>query len=110
MKNNGEWDDIVELLAFLSMIDIRIELWTDIKDSALYLIIGYANNQNVIKLFYSNWCHYLPLIPSSNNNLISRKNKLIKGKKIKLLEILPKDSGILLSKSEVHGLIFLKIS
>ena len=80
MKNNGEWGGIVELLAFSSMIDIRIELWTDIKDSALYLTIGYANNQNVIKLLYSNWCHYSPLIPS-DNNLISRKNKLIKGKK-----------------------------
>ena len=62
------------------MIDIRIELWTDIKDSAPYLTIGYANNQNFIKLLYSNWCHYSPLI-LSNNNLISRKNKLIKGKK-----------------------------
>ena len=26
MKNNGEWGGIVELLAFSSMIDIRIEL------------------------------------------------------------------------------------
>ena len=105
-ENNGEWGGIVELLAFSSMIDIRIELWTDIKDSAPYLTIGYANNQNVIKLLYSNWCHYSPLIPS-DNNLISRKNKLIKGKKIsKLPKISPKDSRIPLSKTEVHKLIF----
>ena len=81
MKNNGEWSGIVELLAFSSMINIRIDLWTDINDSAPYLTIGYANNKNVIKLFYSNWCYNSPLIPSRNNNLISRKNKLIKGKK-----------------------------
>ena len=62
------------------MIDIRIELWTDIKDSAPYLTIEYVNSQNVIKLLYSNWCHYSPLIPS-DNNLISKKKKLIKGKK-----------------------------
>ena len=49
------------------MIDIRIELWTDIKDSAPYLTIEYANNQNVIKLLYSNWWHYSPLIPSDTN-------------------------------------------
>ena len=73
MKNNGEWGGIVELLAFSSMINIRIELWTNIKDSSPYLTIGYAINQNVIKLLYSNWCHYSPLIPS-DNNLISRKN------------------------------------
>ena len=72
MKIIGEWGGIVELLTFSSMIDIRIELWTDIKESALYLTIGYANNQNVIKLLYSNWCRYSPLIPS-DNNLISRK-------------------------------------
>ena len=36
------------------MIDIRIELWTDIKDSAPYLTIEYVNSQNVIKLLYSN--------------------------------------------------------
>ena len=54
MKNNGEWGGIVELLAFSSMIDIRIELLTDINDSAPYLTMGYANNQNVIKLLYSN--------------------------------------------------------
>ena len=81
MKNNGEWGGIVELLPFSSMIDIRIDLWTDINDSAPYLTIGYSNNQNVIKLLYSNWFHYSSLIPSSNNNLITRKNKLIKGKK-----------------------------
>ena len=67
MKNNGEWGGMVEFLAFSSMIDIRIELWTDIKDCAPYLTIGYANNQNAIKLLYSNWCHYSPLIPSDNN-------------------------------------------
>ena len=82
------------------MIDVRIELWIDIKDSVPYLTIGYANNQNVIKLLYSNWCHYSPLIPSSINILIPRKNKLIKGKKIlKLPEILPNDSGNPLGKS-----------
>ena len=72
MKNNGEWGGIVELLAFSSMIDIRIEHWTNIKDSAPYLTIGYANNQNIIKLLYSNWWHYSPLNPS-DNSLISRK-------------------------------------
>ena len=64
---------IVELLKFLSMIDIRIKLWTNINDSVPYLAIRYAYNQSVIKLLYSNWCHYSPLIPSSNNNSISRK-------------------------------------
>ena len=89
------------------MIDVRIELWIDINNSIPYLTIEYANNQNVIKLLYSNWCHYSPLIPSSINILIPRKNKLIKGKKtLKLPEILSIDSGIPLSKSEVHGLIF----
>ena len=89
------------------MIDIRIELLTDINDSAPYLTKRYANNKNVIKLLYSNWCHYSSLIPSSNN-LILRKNKLIKEKNLKLLEILPKDSGIPLSKSEVHELTLKK--
>ena len=84
MKNNRKkFGGIIMLLAFSSIIDIRIELWIDIKDSAPYLLIGYANNQNVIKLLYSNWCHYSPLIPSKNN-LISRKNKLIKGKNIEV--------------------------
>ena len=58
-----------------------MELWTDISDSAPYLIIGYANKQNFIKLLYSNWCHYSPSIPISSNSLITRKNNLIKGKK-----------------------------
>ena len=40
MRNNGEWGGIVELLAFSSMIDVKIELWTNIKDSAPYLAIG----------------------------------------------------------------------
>ena len=84
---------IVELLEFSSMIDKKIKLWIDINDSVSYLTIGYANNQIVIKLLYNNWYHYSPLIPSSCNNLISRKNKLIIGKKIlKLPEILTKDS------------------
>ena len=74
---------IVELLAFSSMIDIRIELWTDIKDSTSYLKIGHSNNLYVIILIYSIWFYYSPLIPS-DNNLISRKNKLIKGKNIKV--------------------------
>ena len=66
------------------MIDISIELWTDINDSAPNLTIGYANNQNVVKLLCSNWCHYSWLIPSSSNSLISRKNKLTKSKKIEV--------------------------
>ena len=107
MKNNWEWGGIVELLAFSSMIDIRIELWTDAKDSAPYLTIEYANNQNVIKLLYSNWWHYSTLIPS-DNNLISRKNKLIKGKILKLPKISHKDSRFQLSKSEVYEFIFFK--
>ena len=56
------------------MIDIKIELRKYISDSSPYLTIGYANNQNVIKLVSSNWCHYSPLILSISNNLISRKN------------------------------------
>ena len=110
MKNNRKkFGGIIMLLAFSSMVDIRIELWTDIKDSAPYLSIGYANNQNVIKLLYSNWCRYWPLI-LSKNNLISRKNKLIKGKISKLPKILPKGSGIPLSKSEARGLILKTIT
>ena len=34
IKNNGEWGCIIELLAFSSMIDIKIELWIDISNSA----------------------------------------------------------------------------
>ena len=63
----------IRLLKILSMIYIKIELREDINDSAPYLKIGYANNQNVIKLLYSNWYYYSSLIPSSNNSLISRK-------------------------------------
>ena len=72
IKNNGEYGGIVELLAFSSMIGIKIELWKEISDSTPYLKIGYANNQNIIKLLYSNWCHYSPLISRSSNSLISR--------------------------------------
>ena len=54
MRNNVEWGGIVELLAFSSMIDVKIGLWTNIKDSAPYLTIRYANNPNDIKLFYTN--------------------------------------------------------
>ena len=32
----------------------KIKLWTNIKDSAPYLTIRYANNPNDIKLFYTN--------------------------------------------------------
>ena len=53
IRNNGEWVSIVELLAFSSMIDVKIELWTNIKYSAPYLTIGYANNPNDIKLLYT---------------------------------------------------------
>ena len=60
-------------------------VWADIIDSAPYLTIGYANIQSVIKLLYSNWCHYSPLIQSSCNSLISRKIKPIKGKKIEVV-------------------------
>ena len=81
MKNNGEWGGIVELLEFLSMVDIKIGLRTDISYSTPYLTIRYANNQNVIKLLYSNWCNYSPLILNSNNSLISRKINYLKVKK-----------------------------
>ena len=60
---------IVELLAFSSMIDVKIELWTNIKDSSPYLTIGYANNPNDIRFLYTNLCHYSPLIPSCNDIL-----------------------------------------
>ena len=43
LKNNAEYDDIIELQTFSSMIDIKIELWTVISDWALYLTIGYSN-------------------------------------------------------------------
>ena len=64
---------MVELLSFSSMIDIKIEFWTDISYSVPYLTIEYTNNQNVIKLLYNNLWHYSLLISSSSNNLISRK-------------------------------------
>ena len=73
MKYNGEWSGIVELMAFSSMIHIRIEFWTDISYSAPYLTIGYAKNQIVIKLLYSNWFHYSPLVLRGRNSLISIK-------------------------------------
>ena len=44
MKNNAEYDGIVELLTFSSMIDIKIELLIAIRDWASYLTIRYANN------------------------------------------------------------------
>ena len=81
MKNNGEWGGIVELLTFSSMIDIKIELWTNNKDSAPYLTIGYLNNPNDIKLLYTNWCHYSPLIPSSNYFLVPKKRNEVNKKK-----------------------------
>ena len=52
---------IVELLAFSSIIDIKIELWIDISYSAPHLRIEYANNQNVIKWLYSNWFHFFTI-------------------------------------------------
>ena len=78
MKNNGEWGGRVELLVFSSMINIKIELWIDINDCAPYLSIGYANNINVIKLLYSNWCNCSPLFLNSINTLIPIKNIKVK--------------------------------
>ena len=43
IKNKGEWSGMVELLVFSSMIDIKIELLTDISNNAPYLTIGYSN-------------------------------------------------------------------
>ena len=79
----------------------------NIKDSALYLAIGYVNNPNNIKLFYTNWCHYSPLIPSSNDNLVQKKKiKSIRKKKILMLpDILQKDPDIPMNKSKVDELI-----
>ena len=31
MKKNNEWGCLIELMAFSSMIDIKIELWSDFK-------------------------------------------------------------------------------
>ena len=81
MRNNGEWGGIIELQAFSSMIDVKVELWRNIKDSAPYFTIGYANNPNDIKLLYTNWCHYSPLIPSSNDNLVPKKKNEVNKKK-----------------------------
>ena len=53
--------------------NVKIELWKNIKDSAPYLAIEYVNNPNNIKLFYTNWCHYSPLMLSSNDNLVQKK-------------------------------------
>ena len=110
MKNNGEWGGIVELLTFSSMIDVKIELWTNIKDSAPYLTIGYANNPNDIKLLYTNWCHYSPLIPSSNDFLVlKKKNEINKKKKILMFQdISQRNSDIPMNKSEMHELILKK--
>ena len=82
MRNNCEWGGIVELLEFSSMIDLKFELWTNIKDSARYLTIGYVNNPNDIKLLYTNWCHYSPLIPSSNDSFLPKKKNEVNKKKI----------------------------
>ena len=87
------------------MIDVKIELWTNIKDNAAYLTIGYANNPNDIKLLYTNWCHYSPLIPSSNDILVPKKKMKSIRKKLMLPDILQKDSDIPMNKSEVHELI-----
>ena len=73
MRNKGEWGGIVDLFAFSSMIDVKIALLTNIKDREPYLTIGYANNPNDIKLLYTNWYYYSPLIPSSNDSLVPKK-------------------------------------
>ena len=46
MKKNDEWGGLIELMAFSSMIDIKIELWSDLKDVSPYLIIGDENNNS----------------------------------------------------------------
>ena len=44
------------------MIDVWIELWCDIKDSAPFYTIGDSINQKVTKLLYTNWSHYSYLV------------------------------------------------
>ena len=50
-------DGIVELFAFSNTIDVWIELWCDVKDSAPFYTIRDSINQKVIKLFNTNWSH-----------------------------------------------------
>ena len=61
-RKNWEWGGIVELFAFTNMIDVWIELWCDVKDSAPFYTIGDSINQKVIKLLYTNWSDYSPLV------------------------------------------------
>ena len=48
------------------MIDVWIELWCDVKESAPFYTIGDSINQKVIKLLYTNWSHYSPLVQWTN--------------------------------------------
>ena len=59
---NEDWGGIAELFTISSMIDVWIELWCDVKDSAPFYKIGDSKNQKVIKLLYTDWNHYSPLV------------------------------------------------
>ena len=75
IRKNGEWGGIVELFAFSNMIDVWIELWCDVKDPAPFYTIGDSINQKVIKLLYTNWSHYSPLVKWINKGT-ANKNKM----------------------------------
>ena len=75
IRKNGEWGGKVELFAFSNMIDVWIELWCDVKDPAPFYTIGDSINQKVIKLLYTNWSHYSPLVKWINKGT-ANKNKM----------------------------------
>ena len=57
------------------MIDVWIELWCDVNDSAPFYTIGDSINQKVIKLLYTNWSHYSPKVQWINKDT-ANKNKM----------------------------------
>ena len=79
-RKNGEWSGIVELLALSNMINVWIEFWCDVKDSAPFYTIEDSINQKLIKLFYANWSHYSSLVQwidkgTANNNKMNIPQK-----------------------------------
>ena len=78
------------MMAFSSIIYIKVELWSDLKDVSLYLIIGEEDSNSLIKLLYTNWWHNSPLF--SWKNLYVKLKNCIKKILKKIFNVMSKES------------------
>ena len=92
------------------MIDVWIELWCDVKDSAPFYTISDSINQKVIKLLYTNWNHYSPLVQWINKGTANKKKMKIpkKWKAKKYPIIVFKSNEKPLCESEIRIIISYK--